>query len=112
MLGEEYETAINSIKDFDHGLLSAFEFLTYLKNDVGIYDKYKSVITDIAYHTTWGKTPISSENKTLILLILCDEIQDWGRPNNYNQIPISKIDPFIIGDNELTCNFVIDDLKK
>jgi len=107
---ENFDMMLKGALGYDHGMLSALEFITYLTDKEEIYDNYSEVIQDIAYHSPiYDKKINIEENKRLTILILADEIQDWGRPNNYGQMPISKIHPFEIQDNLIICNFIIDD---
>ena len=49
-----------SIGSFDHGLLSAFEFLTYLKPNCGHLMKYSDVVKSIAFHSPMFNFEIDS----------------------------------------------------
>jgi HD superfamily phosphodiesterase len=83
------------LKDLDHGLLSALEFISYLKE--GCIEHYTDVIRAIAFHSPSFSSKI--EEKLLTILILADELQDWGRPVNLTVIP--KISNFRFDNNSL-----------
>jgi hypothetical protein len=93
---QEYKT-----KEFDHGILSALEFTSYLKQDENLIKKYKKVIRAIAFHSSFGIRKISaSKEKILSVLILADELQDWGRPSSGSDVFsfIPKIEKFRLDD--------------
>jgi HD superfamily phosphodiesterase len=93
---QEYKT-----KEFDHGILSALEFTSYLKQDENLIKKYEKVIRAIAFHSCLGIKKISaSKEKILSVLILADELQDWGRPSGGSGVFsfIPKIEKFRLDD--------------
>ncbi|MGB8780467.1 MAG: HD domain-containing protein [Candidatus Bathyarchaeia archaeon] len=93
---QEYKT-----KEFDHGILSALEFTSYLKQDANLIKKYEDVIRAIAFHSSRGTRKIkASKEKILSVLILADELQDWGRPSGSSGVFsfIPKIEKFRLDD--------------
>jgi HD superfamily phosphohydrolase YqeK len=99
VLAIEEKTINKQLEELDHGLLSALEFISYLK---GNYLKnYKDVIRAIAFHDpSFG---FETDEKLLTILILADELQDWGRPVNRTLMP--KITNFRLKNNVLKGNF-------
>lgn len=89
------------LKELDHGLLGAIEFLAYLRPRC--YKKYSEVARAIAFHSpAFGEKVNSSKEPLLALLILSDELQDWGRPTiNESEAAISRINDFQLSDNLL-----------
>lgn len=89
------------LKELDHGLLGAIEFLKYLRPEC--YEKYSKVARAIAFHSpSFREKVISSEEPILALLIISDELQDWGRPTiNESEATISRIADFQLNDNLL-----------
>jgi hypothetical protein len=88
-------------KEFDHGILSALEFTSYLRQGENLIKKYEEVIRAIAFHTSLGMRKISaSKEKILSVLILADELQDWGRPSGSSGVFsfIPKIEKFRLDD--------------
>jgi len=83
------------LKKFDHGLLGAQEFMTYLKEDC--IENYANVIKAIAFHSP--SFDFEVDDSLLTILILADELQDWGRPVNLDII--EKIENFQLDDNLL-----------
>jgi len=93
---QQYKT-----KEFDHGILSALEFTSYLKQDEYLIKKYEKVIRAIAFHSCRSIKKISaSREKILSVLILADELQDWGRPSGGSGVfsVIPKIEKFRLDD--------------
>jgi predicted HD phosphohydrolase len=90
------ESAIEPpLNELDHGLLGASEFMTYLKG--GHVNVYKDVIRAIAFHSP--SFSMKASEKLLFILILADELQDWGRPINLVVIP--KIHDLTLDNNIL-----------
>jgi hypothetical protein len=74
----EYKTRL---KELDHGTLSSLEFISYLEQSEKLFEKYMEVIKAIAFHHPPNIERINSmQEKILSILILADELQDWGRP--------------------------------
>ena len=90
----------DQLKKLDHGLLGALEFITYLKNRC--INHYTDVIRAIAFHSPSFNFEV--DDKLLTVLILADELQDWGRPVNLTVLP--KIHNFELCNNSLEgeCN--------
>lgn len=74
----EFKTKLEKL---DHGALSSLEFISYLKQNGDPVRKYQEVVKAIAFHHPPGIKKIDSlQEKILSILILADELQDWGRP--------------------------------
>lgn len=101
--GLDTERLADSLENHNHGLMSALEFLFYVKEP----QKYKKVIEAIALHDSEFLTPIVLlEKKILAALILSDEMQDWGRPVSFEEDPsIAEIDSFQLEANKIGGNF-------
>jgi len=86
-----------SLQSFNHGLVGALEFLSYVKDQ----RKYAPVVEAIAFHDTDFPHEVKfQEKKILAVLILSDEMQDWGRPMYFEQEPvIAEIKNFVINEN-------------
>lgn len=94
----------NKPEELDHGILSALEFMSYLEPDKNLVRKYAEVIEAIALHSPSNIKKISSpQEKILAILVLADELQDWGRPvahsNHFSFMP--KVEKFKIGSHKL-----------
>lgn len=89
----------------NHGLFSAMEFLQYIKPEQ--IDKYRSSLDAIMFHDPDFNFKIEAkENKALALLIISDEMQDWGRPASFEQEPtIAEINDFTIAPNQVNARF-------
>jgi hypothetical protein len=69
------------MRELDHALLSSLEFASYLEKNKGLIEKYIQVMKAIALHSPSNCRRISSlREKSLAVLVLADELQDWGRP--------------------------------
>lgn len=92
----------------NHGLLGAMEFLQNVKE--GVVHKYTNVIDAIVYHDPdFNKSIVLMDKKILSLLIICDEMQDWGRPATFEKEPtISEIKDFRLTNNRICGRFVWD----
>ena len=100
------------IKEFDHGLLSAFEFISYLKLTNGFSQEYSDIVKSIALHSPLFNFEIDSiSEKMLTILIIADELQDWGRPITRGFSPISKIDSFRLDDNVIHGTYTTQDCR-
>lgn len=79
-----------SLNDNDHGVLSAIEFLTYLKPDKR--ESYRDAAFAIAAHNYDGpfKKLSYEKNPIAVLLILCDELQEEGRLIGQDTEPVLK----------------------
>ncbi len=82
LLGSKVLTqeTLNLLKrENDHGLIGAIEFIDYVNAEK--IQEYRQVLQAIVFHNTAEQIPESLQDDYLIkLLILSDEIQDWGRP--------------------------------
>lgn len=92
----------------NHGLFSAMEFLQYIKPEM--IENYRASLDAIMFHDPDFDFVINAkENKVLALLIICDEMQDWGRPASFEQEPtISEIKDFEIKPDQINGRFVWD----
>jgi hypothetical protein len=74
------------LKEYDHGLIGAIEFCDYiiqkrLKN-------FKKLLQAILFHSPSSPLPEKLKKNSLIaVLILSDELQDWGRPVGIERQP-------------------------
>lgn len=91
----EKRTFENQLKELDHGLLSALEFISYLKQDH--IRNYTNVIRAIAFHSPSFRSVVNE--RLLTILMIADELQEWGRPVNLAVIP--KIKDLRLDDNLL-----------
>jgi hypothetical protein len=68
-----------ALDEYDHGMLSAIEFLTYIKAESR--KDFRDVALAVAVHS--GGSPLKclpySKHPLAVLLILCDELQQAGR---------------------------------
>jgi hypothetical protein len=96
----------------NHGILGAMEFLQYIRPEV--INNYIKVLDAIMFHDPDYNIPIDAkQSKILALLVICDEMQDWGRPASFEQEPtISEIRDFDIKRNEMQGKFVWDETSK
>jgi len=88
-----------SLEKYNHGLIGALEFLSYVNDR----QKYGPVIEAIAFHDSdfTFRVPVF-EKKILAVLILSDEMQDWGRPVSFEEEPaIAEIKNFFIGKDKV-----------
>ncbi len=92
----------------NHGVLSAMEFLQYLRPER--VATFKRSLDAIMFHDSEFDIAVEmTKNKILALLILADEMQDWGRPASFEQEPtISEIREFELSNNSVTGKFVWD----
>jgi len=100
----------NSINELlykrNHGIYSALEFIYHLKNDETIVKKYKEVINAIAIHDSACKSMVDiQENKIASILIISDELQDWGRISVGGSKTIDRIERFEVKDNAISVEF-------
>lgn len=98
----------NHFNEHNHGLLGAMEFLQCMEKET--IHKYRSAINAIIYHDPAFKVPISvNENKPLSLLVICDEMQEWGRAASFEKEPtISEIKGFDLNNKRIAGEFVWD----
>lgn len=111
-----------SLEDYKHGVFSGlllFKNLTYfletdyqqgnnelIAEDVRQFYIRKEILRSIAGHTCPKIYHLAMDNLAF-LLILCDELQEWNRPNfdDYRQLtpnkePIVQIKEFEMGENQ------------
>lgn len=74
------QSTLDSLKlESDHGFIGAIEFMDYV--DSAKLKDYQRVFEAVAYHNSTKQIPKALEDDLLIkLLILSDELEDWGRP--------------------------------
>ena len=84
------------LEDFNHGFIGAIEFLQYVaKEEVVVDEDILLAAQAIALHDKDFEIKIDSKNPLFFLLLLCDELQDWGRPVGLGSDPlITRIDDF------------------
>jgi hypothetical protein len=99
VLSVEKKAIDDQLRELDHGLLSALELISYLKEDH--IERYKDTIRAVALHSPSSGSQVNE--KMLTVLILADELQDWGRPVGQDIIP--KIDPFRFDNNVLESEY-------
>lgn len=81
------------------------EFLQYIKPEM--IENYRASVDAIMFHDPDFNFRIAlKENKALALLIISDEMQDWGRPASFEQEPtIAEIKDFNIAANQVDARF-------
>ena len=90
------------IKDMNHGIYSAIEFMKYLNNN-DIFKKYSKVIRSIAMHDSAFSNEVDIEKDPILaILILADELQDWGRPSIVTDFIIPRINNFNLDGRNLS----------
>jgi len=107
LLTGENETRLKTaLREMNHGLLSAIEFKVFLKDNKSI-EIYSDVIRAIALHDSDFKTPIDVIDDPIVgLLIMSDELQDWGRPTDQDMVVIPRIENFELMDGHLRGEFI------
>ena len=112
LLMREDESIIRTmLRQMNHGLLSAIEFRAFLKNESTIKD-YSEVIRAIAIHDSDFETEINALDDPIVgLLILADELQDWGRPTDQDVAIIPRIEDFILENGHVSGEFVTKNHK-
>ena len=112
ILTREDEGSIRTmLKQMNHGLLSAIEFRAWLKNETTV-DSYSDEIRAIAIHDSNFETEIDAlEDPIIGLLILADELQDWGRPTDQDIAIIPRIEDFRLEDGHLSGRFIAKDYR-
>jgi len=90
------------IEDMNHGIFSAIEFMKYLNNE-DLFKKYSKVIRSIAMHDSAFSNEVDiKKDPILAILILADELQDWGRPSIVTDFIIPRINNFNLYDRNLS----------
>jgi hypothetical protein len=102
LIGEEETKLKTALRKLNHGLLSAIEFKDFLKNQKSV-ETYSAIIRAIALHDSEFKTPIDTIKDPIVgLLVLADELQDWGRPTDQEVAIIPRIEDFELKDGKIT----------
>jgi len=110
LLCENEEKIITMLNRMDHGILSSIEFSSFLNDDDKL--KYSEVIRAIALHDPKIQTNINViEDPITGLLILSDELQDWGRPTDQDVDIIPRIEDFILEDGQIKGRFIAKNYK-
>jgi len=94
------------LRQMNHGLLGAIEFQGFLEseNDLSSYSK---VIRAITLHDPDFETEINPLDDPIVgLLIMADELQDWGRPTDQEVGVIPRIEDFVLKDGQIRGRFV------
>jgi len=100
--GENGDRLRIALRDMNHGLLSAIELRASLRNENSV-EKYSDAIRAIALHDSDSRTPIDVIGDPLVgLLIISDELQDWGRPTDQGITVIPRIEDFEVLDGHLS----------
>jgi len=98
---------MEKINQMNHGVYSAIEFMNYLKQEKEVINKYKDVIETITLHDSDFDSPVDIMNNPILgLLIVADELQDWGRPSILSNQIMIKIKNFEAKDNSLSGTFI------
>lgn len=89
------------LKENNHGLMGAIEFIDYINQEH--LTRYRQLLQAIVFHDASFRIPSSlQKDNVLKILILSDEIQDWGRPVGVDREPaISDIGNFSITARKL-----------
>lgn len=113
LTGENESKLATALRELNHGVLSAIEFRDFLKNDKAV-ERYSDVIRAIALHDSDFSTPIDTIADPIVgLLILADELQDWGRrPTDREVAIIPRIEDFELKDGRLNGVFVAKDYER
>jgi len=98
----------DAIKNMNHGVFSSIEFVNYLDNfELSI--KYANVIRAIGLHDSFFTNIVDViQEPVLGILILADELQDWGRPTISGGALIPRIDEFLLKDNLIQGTFPVN----
>jgi len=108
LIHERKSKVIEMLDHMNHGLLSAIEFQSFLKKEA--ISSYSEAIRAIAIHDSGFETEIDALKDPIIaLLIIADELQDWGRPTDQNVSIIPRIEDFVLQDGKLSGRFIIKD---
>lgn len=100
--GEKEDRLRTALREMNHGLLSAIELKASLRNEKSV-EKYSDAIRAIALHDSDFRTSIDVIDDPLVgLLIISDELQDWGRPTDQSVAVIPRIEDFEVLDGHLS----------
>jgi hypothetical protein len=107
-IGENVGTVRTMLRQMNHGLLGAIEFQSFLSETR--VSSYSEAIKAIALHDPEFKTKVDPLNDPVIgLLIIADELQDWGRPTDQEVAIIPRIEDFEIGNGRIKGRFAAKD---
>ncbi len=97
------------IEKYDHGLLGALEFLEH-RGRLG-NQRSAQILDTIGLHQFSDVEVRFSEYPLAALLILCDDLQDWGRSTGYmEEITLYQIDDFSYSYAEVKGTFKYQDI--
>lgn len=93
------------LNEYNHGLMGAIEFFDYINPEE--QKKYTQLLRAIVFHDSSLKVPdFLKEDPILLVLVLSDELQDWGRPAGLEKEPaISEIDNFKMNSHRIQGSF-------
>ena len=104
------ESLAEYLEASEHFIMGAIEFLGYVDEGIGGVKgrDFTNAARAIAFHDNQIDTILKySENPILVQLILCDELQEWGRPAEFQRGPISPVIPelldFQLERNRIAC---------
>jgi len=107
LIDEEENIIKVMMAEMNHGLLSSMEFASYLNNPQDNIKKYKDVIKSIAIHDSSFISQVNViENPILGILIIADELQDWGRPSPFCSSIIPRIEDFELLDGKISGKYL------
>lgn len=101
-------------KESNHAILSAIAFLNLwdsgsLEQDENLREIVDQVSRAIAVHDSEIKRTVKySQDPVSTILILADELQDWGRPVGWDEsswTAIPDIEPFLVTKGEIRAGF-------
>lgn len=93
------DTFASYLESSEHFIMGAIEFLGYVDEKVsGIKgNDFTLAAQAIAFHDNQVEAELRySDNPILTQLILCDELQEWGRPAEFQQVPVSPVIPELL----------------
>jgi hypothetical protein len=104
------------VEDYHHAFIGAIEFLTYIGPDP-VSDENLKIIglaaQAIALHDSKVQTEIRfSKNPLLTMLVLCDEMQDWGRPVGFSKSPLISSMHLSLSKDGLLASYDLRGLKR
>jgi len=107
VMGEDESKVEKKLMQLNHGLLSALEFKSFLKNQEQVLERYSEVIRAIAIHDSIFNTEIDVVKEPIVaLLVLADELQDWGRPTHQDIAIIPRIEDFDLKNGCIEGRFI------
>lgn len=112
VIGEDESKVERLLMQLNHGLLSALEFKSFLNNQEQVLERYSKVIRAIAIHDSIVSTEIDVFEEPVIgLLVLADELQDWGRPTYEDISVIPRIEDFELKNRRIEGRFIAKNYK-